>query len=115
MAHVRVGVVQKLAEAKDGLQGQALEVPFCQFGGLALELGKLLLEFGVLEPTVEGAAADLRDAGGLGDGGRGGEYGEGCLLARGETGSVFCSAILRHLEPWGLSGRFLDSAGVRPA
>ena len=63
-------------------------------GGLTLELGELLLKFGGLEPTVQGATANLRDAGGVGDGGRGGEYGERGLLARGETGSIFCRAIL---------------------
>ena len=65
-----------------------------KFGGLALKLSELLLKFGVLEPTVQGAAANLRDSGGLGYGGRGGEDGEGGLLTRGETGSIFCSAIL---------------------
>ena len=43
---------------------------------------------------MQGAAANLRYTGGLGYGGRGGEDGEGGLLTRGETGSIFCSAIL---------------------
>ena len=45
----------------DGLKGEALEAAFGELGVLALELGKLVAEFGVLAPTVQGAAAHLRD------------------------------------------------------
>ena len=68
---------------KDDLKREALEVAFGEFGGLALELGELSAEFGVLQPAVQGAAADSGEAGGLGDGGTAGEYGKGRLLARG--------------------------------
>ena len=60
---------------KDGLKGEALEGAFGEFGGLALLLGKLVTKFGVLEPTVQCAAAHFGEAGGMGDGGGGGEYG----------------------------------------
>ena len=111
-AELRVRVVQDFAELKSGLKGKALEVALGELGGLALLLGVLRPEIGVLEPTVQGAAADLRKASGLGDGGCGGDYGEGGFLTRGESGSLFCRAIVRHFEPWGLSGRLIDSAGV---
>ena len=82
-ADVRVRVVQDFAKLKNGLEGEALEVALGELGGLALLLGVLLPEFGVFKPTVQGAAADLRKASGLGDGGCGGDYGEGGFLARG--------------------------------
>ena len=56
-----------------------------KLGGLALLLGELLPEFGLLKPTMQGAAVYLSPAGGLGDGGGGGEDGEGGLLAGGEA------------------------------
>ena len=65
----------------DSLKGEALEAAFGELGGLAPQLGKLVAEFGVLEPTVQSAAAHFAEAGGLGNGGGGGENGERRLLA----------------------------------
>ena len=58
------------------MKGEALEAAFGKLGGLALQLGKLVAEFGVLEPTVQSAAAHFGEAGGLGNGGGGRENGE---------------------------------------
>ena len=77
------------------MKGEALEVAFGEFGGLALELGA---EFRVLQPAVQGAAAHSGEAGGLGDGWGGGEYGKGRLLARGEVWVFYFRAM-------GLGGR----------
>ncbi len=63
-------------------------------------MGELGAEFGVLEPTVQGAAAHPGEAGGLGDGGGGGEYWEDGLLAGREAGVFYFSAVLGHYEPW---------------
>ena len=70
---------------KDGLKGEALELAFGELSGLALELDELGAELGVLKPTVQSAAAHPREAGGLGDGGGGGQDGKGRLLAGGEV------------------------------
>ena len=104
-ADFRFRVVEEFAEAKNGLKGKALEVALGKLGGLALLLGELLPEFGLLKPPVQGAAVYLSPAGGLGDGGGGGKDGEGGLLAGGEAGIFWSRGIVRHLEPWGLSGR----------
>ncbi len=85
---------------KDSLKGEALEAAFGELGGLAPQLGKLVAEFGVLEPTVQSAAAHSGEAGGLGNGGGGGENGERRLLAWGEAGVFYFSAIVSHCEPW---------------
>ena len=82
------------------MKGEALELAFGEFGGLALELGELGAEFRVLQPAVQGAAADFGEAGGVGDGGGGGEYGKGRLLARGEFRFFCFRAILSHSGPW---------------
>ena len=92
---------------KDSLKGEALEAAFGELGGLAPQLGKLVAEFGVLEPTVQSAAAHFGEAGGLGDGGGGGENGERRLLAWGEAGVFYFRAVVSH----GLSGRLIDLAG----
>ncbi len=84
---------------KDSLKGEGLEAAFGEFGGVALQLGKLVAEFGVLEPTVQSAAAHFAEAGGLGNGG-GGENGESRLPALGEAGVFYFSAIVSHCEPW---------------
>ncbi len=98
-ADFRVWTLQEVAEANDGLEGEALEAAFGESGGLALQLGKLAAEVGVLEPTVQSAAAHLGEAGGLGDGGGGGEYGESRLLARGGAGVFYFRAFACHFEP----------------
>ena len=85
---------------KDSLKGEALEAAFGELGGLAPQLGKLVAEFGVLEPTVQSAAAHSGEAGGLGDGGGGGENGERRLLAWGEAGVFYFRAVVSHCEPW---------------
>ncbi len=61
---------------EDSSKGEALEAALGEFGELALQLGKLVAEFGVLEPTVQTAAAHSAEAGGLGNGGRRREWGE---------------------------------------
>ena len=48
---------------KDGLEGEAPEAAFGKLGGLALQPGELVSEFGVLEPTVQGAAAHFGETG----------------------------------------------------
>ena len=63
-------------------------------------MGELGAEFGVLEPTVQGATAHSGEAGGLDDGGGGGEYGESRLLAGREAGVFYFRAIMSHCEPW---------------
>ncbi len=82
------------------MKGEALEAAFGELGGLALQLGKLVAEFGVLEPTVQSAAAHSGEAGGLGNGGGGGENGESRLLAWREAGVFYFSAVVSHCEPW---------------
>ena len=84
---------------KDGLKGEAAEAALGELGGLALQLGELVAEFGVLEPPVQGASAHPGKAGRLGDGGGGGEDGESRLLARGEAGVFYFGAKLCHFEP----------------
>ncbi len=106
-ADLRVLILEKVAEVKDSLKGEALEAAFGELGGLALQLGKLVAEFGVLEPTVQSAAARFAEAGGLGNGGGGGENGERRLLAWGEAGVFYFRAVVSH----GLSGRLIDLAG----
>ena len=96
---LRVLILGEVAEVKDSLKGEALEAAFGEFGGLALQLGKLVAEFGVLEPTVQSAAAHFAEAGGLGNGG-GGENGESRLPALGEAGVFYFSAVVSHCEPW---------------
>ncbi len=96
---LRVLILGEVAEVKDSLKGEALEAAFGKFGRLALQLGKLAAEFGVLEPTVQSAAAHFAEAGGLGDGGGGGENGESGLLAWGEAGVFYFSAVVSHCEP----------------
>ena len=73
---LRVLILGEVAEVKDSLKGEALEAAFGEFGGLAPQLGKLVAEFGILEPTVQSAAAHFAEAGGLGNGGRRREWGE---------------------------------------
>ena len=86
---------------EDSLKGEALEAAFGKLGRLALRLGKLVAEFGVLEPTVQSAAAHSGEAGGLlGNGGGGGEKGESRLLAWREAGVFYFRAIVSHCEPW---------------
>ncbi len=97
----------EVAGVNDSLKGEALEAAFGELGGLAPQLGKLVAEFGVLEPTVQSAAAHFGEAGGLGDGGGGGENGERRLLAWGEAGVFYVRAVVSH----GLSGRLIDLAG----
>ena len=65
---LRVLILGEVAEVNDSLKGEALEAAFGELGGLALQLGKLVAEFGVLEPTVQSAAAHFGEAGGLGKG-----------------------------------------------
>ena len=96
----RVWIFEKVAQVKDGLKSEALEVAFGEFGGLALEFGELGAEFRVLQPAVQGAAAHSGEAGGLGDGWGGGEYGKSRLLARGEVRFFCFRAILGHIGPW---------------
>ena len=63
-ADFRVWTLQEVAEANDGLEGEALEAAFGESGGLALQLGKLAAEVGswsqrckVRRPTLERRAA----------------------------------------------------------
>ena len=58
------------------MKGEALEAAFGELGGLALQLGKLVAEFGVLEPTVQSAAAHSGEAGGWAMEGPRREWGE---------------------------------------
>ncbi len=76
---------------KDSLKGEVLEAAFGELGGLAPQLGKLVAEFGVLEPTVQSAAAHFGEAGGLGNGGR---------REWGEAGVFYFRAVVSHCEPW---------------
>ncbi len=57
-----------------------------EVGGLGLEAIQGLAEAVVLEPAVEGRAADAGGAGGLRQGRRGGNVGKGGQLAFGEGG-----------------------------
>ena len=79
---------------EDSSKGEALEAALGEFGELALQLGKLVAEFGVLEPTVQSAAAHFAEAGGLGNGGRR-EWGE--PVAGVERGRSFL--FQGHCEP----------------
>ncbi len=79
------------------MKGEALEAAFGELGGLALQLGKLVAEFGVLESTVQSAAAHFAEAGGLGNGGR--REWESRLLAWREAGVFYFRAIVSHCEP----------------
>ena len=99
-ADLRVLILEKVAEVKDSFKGEALEAAFGELGGLALQLSKLAAEFGVLEPTVQSAAAHFAEAGGLGNGGGGGENGESRLLAWGEAGVFYFRAVVSHFAPW---------------
>ena len=72
---LRVLILGEVAEVEDSLKGEALEAALGELGGLAPQLGKLVAEFGVLEPTVQSAAAHFAEAGGLGKGGQR-EWGE---------------------------------------
>ena len=67
---LRVLILGEVAEVNDSLKGEALEAAFGEVGGLALQLGKLVAEFGVLESKVQSAAAHSGEAGGLGNGRR---------------------------------------------
>ena len=91
---LRVLILGEVAEVKDSLKGEALEAAFGELGGLALQLGNLASEFGVLEPTVQSAAAHSGEAGGLGNGGRR-EWGE--PVAGVERGRSFL--FQGHCEP----------------
>ena len=71
----RVLILGEVAEAEDSLKGEALEAAFGELVGLAPQLGKLAAEFGVLEPTVQSAAAHSGETVGLGNGRRR-EWGE---------------------------------------
>ena len=62
-------------------------------------MGKLVAEFGVLEPTVQSAAAHFAEAGGLGNGGRRREWGEP-VAGVGRGRSFYFSAVVSHCEPW---------------
>ncbi len=97
---LRVLILWEVAGVKDSLKGEALEAAFGELGGLAPQLGKLVAEFGVLEPTVQSAAAHFGEAGGLGNGGGGGENGESRLLAWREAGVFYFRAVVSHCEPW---------------
>ena len=93
---LRVLILGEVAEVEDSLKGEALEAAFGELGGLAPQLGKLVAEFGVLEPTVQSAAAHFAEAGGLGKGGRRREWGE--PVAGVERGRSFL--FQGHCEPW---------------
>ena len=96
-ADLRVLILEKVAEVKDSFKGEALEAAFGELGGLALQLGKLVAEFGVLEPTVQSAAAHFGEAGGLGRW-RGRRREWGAPIAGVERGRSFL--FQGRCEPW---------------
>ena len=85
-------ILREVAEVEDSSKGEALEAALGELGELALQLGKLVAEFGVLEPTVQSAAAHFAEVGGLGNGGAARTGRAGCW--RGERPEFFISGPL---------------------
>ena len=98
-ADFRVGVLEGIGQDKHGLEHDALKLATGQVCGFFMESRQFVAEIGVVQPAMEGPAAYVGEAGGLGDGGCGCEYRQRPFLPGGKAGfsvlEPFC-AIVRH-------------------
>ena len=106
-----IGVFQGFGKDGDAAEHQSLEFVAGEVGGILAEASQLLAKAVVVEPAVEGGLPNARGAGGLSQGGRGGDDGQGGLLARGKAGFFDFSTISSHSGS--LAGLTADLWGCR--
>ena len=101
---IGVGIVDVAIEVGDGTEHETLELALGDVDGSVVEEAKLVDEGGVFHPAFQGAEADARAAGSLGEGGGGDDGGQDRVLTQGKRRGVIGRCVLVHWSPLSCGG-----------